>query len=93
MVEKKAAKPSQIGACEKCGKLVVFTKYTLCYDCRRLEKDQVDKAMEYLKSHRGATLQMVAEATGVDPKIVLRLIRGGRLEVSEKDKKERKNKR
>jgi hypothetical protein len=93
LAEKKPAKSSNIGTCEKCGKLVVFTKYTLCYDCRRDEKVQVDKAMEYLKTHRGATLQMVAEATGVDPKIVLRLIRGGRLEVSEKDRKERKNKR
>ena len=79
MTEKKT-KESAIGRCERCGKLVVFTKYTLCYECRQDEKEQVDKAMLYLKTHRGATLNIVAEATGVDPKIVLRLIRGGRLE-------------
>ena len=83
----KKPKESEIGACEQCGKMVVFTKYTLCYECRQAEKGQVDKAMAYLKTHRGATLNVVAEMTGVDPKLVLRLIRGGRLEVAGTDEK------
>lgn len=81
MSEKKP-KESELGRCERCGKMVVFTKYTLCYECRQDEKADVDKALEYLKNHRGATLNVIAEMTGVDPKLVLRLIRGGRMETS-----------
>lgn len=89
MTEKKA-KESQIGRCDRCGKMVVFTKYTLCYECRQDEKAEVDRALEYLKTHRGASLNVIAEMTGVDPALVLRLIRGGRMEVSPKDRENRK---
>ena len=78
--------------CERCDKIVVLTKFTLCYECRQDEKAEVDRAMLYLKNNRGASLNMVAEATGVDPQLVLRLIRGGRVEVS-KSKPGQKKKR
>jgi len=77
----KKEKPSAIGACEGCGRAIVLSKFTLCYDCRHQEKLDVDRAMDYLKTHRGATLNEVSAATGVDAQLVLRLIRGGRLEV------------
>lgn len=70
--------------------MVVFTKYTLCYECRQDEKAEVGRALDYLKTHRGATLNVISEMTGVDPKLVLRLIQGGRMEVSAKDKHPRK---
>jgi hypothetical protein len=72
---------ASIGACERCGRAIVLNKFTLCYDCRHQEKLDVDKALDYLKEHRGATLNQVAEATGVDAQLVLKLIRGGRMEV------------
>jgi hypothetical protein len=86
----KQKKESEIGRCERCGKLVVLTKFTLCYACRKDEKDEVQRALEYLKFNRGASLNAVATATGVDPQIVLKLIRGGRVEVS-KSKNDRKS--
>ena len=89
MTEKKP-KVSEIGRCERCGKMVVFTKYTLCYECRQDEKAEVERALDYLKTHRGASLNVIAEMTGVDPQLVLRLIRGGRMEVSQKDRENRK---
>ena len=89
MSEKKP-KESEIGRCERCGKMVVFTKYTFCYECRQDEKAEVERALEYLKIHRGASLNVIAEMTGVDPQLVLRLIRGGRMEVSQKDRENRK---
>jgi len=90
--DKKAhKKESDIGGCERCGKMVVLTKFTLCYDCRKQEKEEVDKALEFLKTHRGATLQMVADATGIDPKLVLRLIRGGRVEAKAQENIKKKN--
>ncbi len=79
-------KNSALGACERCGRPVILNKFTLCYECRRLEKQEVDRALEYLKAHRGATLNEVALATNVDPQLVLRLIRGGRMEVVAQDR-------
>ena len=73
-----------MGTCDRCGKPVVFNKFTLCYDCRALEKGDMEKALDYLATHRGATLAAVAEATGVDPQLVLKLIRGGSMEVVKK---------
>jgi hypothetical protein len=77
----KKPKESEIGACERCGRAVIFNKFTLCYECRHQEKLDVDRALDYLKAHRGATLNDVSLATGVDPQLVLKLIRGGRMEV------------
>jgi hypothetical protein len=87
-MEKKKS-DSGIGACEKCGKLVVFNKFTLCYDCRKEEKAGVDKALDFLKTHRGASLNIIADATGVDPKIILKLIRGGRMETQSRENVEK----
>jgi hypothetical protein len=86
-------KPSSIGGCERCGRPVVLSKFTLCYECRAEEKAEVERTLDYLKTHRGATLSQVAEAVKVDPQLVLRLIRGGRMEVvaQERLKKARKS--
>ena len=81
-----------LGACERCGKGIIFTKFTLCYECRRWEKEQVDMALEYLKDHRGASLSQVAEATGVDPDLVLKLVQAGRFETMEKALREKMKK-
>jgi len=89
-MEKKKEVPSAIGACDGCGRPIILSKFTLCYDCRRKEKDDVDKALDYLKTHRGASLQTVAAATGVDAQLVLRLIRGGRMEVMAQDRIKKK---
>jgi len=74
-----------LGACERCGNLVVLTKFTLCYNCRRLEKQEMDKALEYLRFHRGASLNQIANATGVDSNLILKLIHSGIAESQEKD--------
>ena len=89
---KNSAQPSNsnsLGACDRCGKLVVLTRFTLCYDCRRLERIEMDKAFDYLKNHPGASLNAVADATGVNPDLVLKLIQLGRSESREKDLKEK----
>ena len=78
---------SVIGRCERCDKIIVFTKFTLCYECRQDEKAEVERVLEYLKTHRGATLNFIAEATGVDPQMILKLIQGGRVEVTAKGNK------
>jgi hypothetical protein len=77
----KPKKESELGGCDRCGRPVVLSKFTLCYECRADEKAEVERTLDYLKTHRGATLSQVAEAVKVDPQLVLRLIRGGRMEV------------
>lgn len=74
-------KSSSVGGCERCGRPIVLNKFTLCYECRADEKAEVERTLDYLKEHRGATLAQVAAAVNVDPQLVLRLIRGGRMEV------------
>lgn len=86
MKREKQEKNSSLGACERCGRLVVLTKFTLCYRCRKNEKLEVERALAYLKEHKGATLNSIAQATGVDPSLVLKLIQGGRMEKSSRDK-------
>lgn len=78
---KDPAKPSEIGGCERCGRPVILTKFTLCYECRADEKAEVERTLEYMKTHKGATLNQVAQAVNVDPQLVLRLIQSGRMEV------------
>jgi hypothetical protein len=85
-MQKNAEKPANIGGCDRCGRPIVLSKFTLCYECRLLEKQDVEKALDYLKLNRGATLAQVAQATGVDAQLVLRLIRGGRMEVVSKER-------
>jgi hypothetical protein len=82
----KKPKNSDLGACEQCGRALILNKFTLCYECRHQEKLGVDKALDYLKTNRGATLNEVALATGVDPQLVLKLLRSGRMEVVTQEK-------
>jgi hypothetical protein len=86
----KAAAPSKMGGCEKCGRAIVLSKFTLCYECRHQEKLDADVALDYIKEHRGASLATVAMATGVDAQLILRLIRGGRMEVMANAKNKKK---
>lgn len=81
-----------LGGCDRCGKLVVLSKFTLCYDCRHIEKLEMDKALDFLSSHKGATLNQVADATGVHPDLVLKLIQMGREDGRQKDLNEKMRK-
>ncbi|HTB33348.1 MAG TPA: hypothetical protein VK842_00660 [bacterium] len=86
----KTSSSSHTGLCDQCGRAIVLSKFTLCYECRHQEKLDADQALDYLKEHRGASLAEVAAATGVDAQLILRLIRGGRMEVMAKGKGKKK---
>lgn len=78
-----------MGGCERCGKIVVLTRFTLCYDCRRLESLEMEKALDYLGSHKGASVMQIANATGVDADMILKFFQNTRGENREKDLKEK----
>ena len=69
---KSSRTPPKLEPCEKCGRAIVLSKFTLCYECRHQEKLDADVALDYLKEHRGASLAEVAMATGVDAQLILR---------------------
>ncbi|MDF2571194.1 MAG: YvyF: flagellar operon protein [Sporomusa sp.] len=65
--------------CPECGKLYVENAARLCPECYRRQNDDADKVMEYLRDTHKATLEEIHLATGVKHKIILRLIRSGRI--------------
>lgn len=71
--------------CVKCGGVMVFKglgEYK-CEDCGELAYDDYGKVRAYIEEHRGATAAQVEEAVGVSQKTIRRLLREGRLEVTE----------
>jgi ribosomal protein L32 len=65
--------------CKECGKLFVQNPAGICPDCYRLEEEQEEKVASYLRDNRRATIGEVHEATGVPEKIILKMIKKGRI--------------
>ncbi|SMC39760.1 flagellar protein [Sporomusa malonica] len=65
--------------CPECGKLYVENAARLCPECYRRQEDDAEKVMEYLRDASKATLEEIHHATGVKHKIILRLLRSGRI--------------
>ena len=65
--------------CPECGKLYVENAARVCPDCYRKQEEDAERVVEYLRDVDKATLEEIHEATGVKHKIILRLIRSGRI--------------
>ena len=65
--------------CPECGKLYMENPSKLCPDCYRIEEENEDKVAKYLRGNRGASISEIHEATGVDEKIILKMIKKGRI--------------
>ena len=65
--------------CRECGKLYVENPAKLCPECYRIEEENEDKVAKYLRGNRGASITEIHEATGVDEKIILKMIKKGRI--------------
>jgi hypothetical protein len=72
---------SKLGICEICGRVVILTAYDVCYRCRGQRQREVEAIFNYLKEHRGASINNIAEATGVNAGLVLKMVQKGNLEV------------
>ena len=71
--------------CEKCGGVMVFKglgEYR-CEHCGELAYDDYGKVRNYIEEHRGATAAQIEEAIGVSQKTIRRLLKEGKLEVTE----------
>ena len=65
--------------CKECGKLFMQNPAGVCPDCYRLEQDQEELVAKYLRDHRKASITEVNEATGVPEKIILKMVKKGRI--------------
>src|SRR5258708_25156021 len=77
----KASSSPEWGQCEICGNVVILDAYDVCFRCRGQRQKEYDKVIGYLKDHRGSDVNIIAEATGVAPRLVLKLLRKGSVQV------------
>lgn len=65
--------------CPRCGKLFARHFRDVCPDClKRLEKEY-EACVDYLRDHKGATINELSEETEVTIKQITRFIREGRI--------------
>lgn len=65
--------------CKRCGKVFNSMGSAVCVECTQREQEDFQKVREYLFDHPNSTTLEVTKATGVDPKVISRLLKEGRL--------------
>jgi uncharacterized Zn finger protein (UPF0148 family) len=65
--------------CPECGKLFMENPSGLCPACYAAEEVYEHKIGEYLREFGKASIEQIHEATGVKEKIILRMLKSGRL--------------
>lgn len=65
--------------CTECGNLCVETPSRLCPACVRLEEEAEDKVANFLRGTSRASLEEIHQATGVKHKVILRMLKRGRI--------------
>ncbi|NLM36613.1 MAG: hypothetical protein GX202_00620 [Firmicutes bacterium] len=70
--------------CKRCGKLFISKGHSVCSQC--VEKDQADFELirEYLLAHPYVSALELSQETGVEPAVITRFQREGRLAICEK---------
>lgn len=71
--------------CPRCGKVFARIARNLCPQCVLEEDEMIEKVKRYLRDHKGTSLSEVVAATEAEEALVLRLIREGRVIVSDAD--------
>lgn len=65
--------------CKECGKLYLQNPAGVCPECYQIEAENEEKVADYLKENRNASISAVHEATGVPERIILKMIKKGRI--------------
>jgi rRNA maturation endonuclease Nob1 len=65
--------------CKECGKLYVQNPAGICTDCYRIVEEQEGQVAAYLRDNQRASINEVHEATGVPEKVILKMIKKGRI--------------
>jgi flagellar operon protein (TIGR03826 family) len=65
--------------CPECGKVYVENPAGLCPECYQQEEEASVKVAEYLRDHPKSHIDDIHQATGVKHKVILKMIRKGRI--------------
>jgi flagellar operon protein (TIGR03826 family) len=65
--------------CPRCGKLFARHFRDVCQNCQKEIEQEYEICANYLRENKGATIQMLSEATGVSIKQITRFIKEGRI--------------
>jgi len=65
--------------CIDCGAVCVESPSRLCAKCVRDEEEAEDRVAEYLRNTKKASLEEIHQATGVKHRIILRMLKRGRI--------------
>ncbi len=70
--------------CRKCGRLFNYIAgYQMCPACKEGLEAKFQEVKEYVRDHRGAGINEVAEACDVEPAMIRQWLREERLELAE----------
>lgn len=69
--------------CSICGKMYKYKGNPICNACLKKMDDNYVTIRDYLYDHPGAGIQELAEETEIDEKIILQMVRMGRIQFAE----------
>ncbi len=70
--------------CRKCGRLFNYiTGYQMCPACKEALETKFQEVKEYVRDHKGASIDEVAEACDVEQGMIRQWLREERLELAE----------
>lgn len=68
-----------LGNCLECGKVYIENPAKLCPACYEQEEKDADRVADFLRDHPKSHINEVHEATGIKHKVILRMIKKGRI--------------
>lgn len=68
-----------VANCKRCGRIYNRLRRDICPQCVHEEEEIFLQVRTFLKNHRNANLQELAEGVGVDPDIIVGMIQDGRI--------------
>ena len=69
--------------CARCGKLFARTISPFCGACLKEVEEEYKRCYNYLREHRGCTLQELSEGTGVSVRQIAKFIHEGRISLGD----------
>ena len=65
--------------CKRCGILFNFQEHSVCQQCLGKEEEDFQKIWDYMREHPGVSVLELSRKTGVEPAVITRFRREGRL--------------
>jgi hypothetical protein len=69
--------------CARCGRAFHGDTWALCPECLEAEQEDFDNVRQFIKDNPKVSIEVVAEATGVDEDRIREFLKQGRIDVAE----------